>query len=112
MSYTGFDNEAHGPSCFNNLGNLIDGFCQNRSSGYNVIASWRYSELPHALGCDGWYTARATNCGELDQSLNAEGKTNGVYLGTVAISMRLRPCPRGCMKNGNAIPFVTRSQHP
>jgi TPP-dependent 2-oxoacid decarboxylase len=28
--------------------------------GYNDIANWRYSELPKALGCDDWYTAKVT----------------------------------------------------
>jgi indolepyruvate decarboxylase len=65
----------------NNSGYLIERLlCQNRDFGYNEIASSRYSELPHALGCDGWYTARATNPVELDQSLNAEGKTGGSTL--------------------------------
>ena len=32
---------------------------------------WRYSEIPHALGCDDWFTARVTTCGEFDQALKA-----------------------------------------
>jgi indolepyruvate decarboxylase len=39
--------------------------------GVTLEASWRYSEIPHALGCDGWFTARVTTCGEFDQALKA-----------------------------------------
>jgi indolepyruvate decarboxylase len=69
----------------NNSGYLIERLlCQNPDFGYNDIASWRYSELPHALGCDGWHVARVTTCGELDQALKAaEGKTNGAYIEVV-----------------------------
>jgi indolepyruvate decarboxylase len=40
--------------------------------------------LPHALGCDGWFTARATTCGELDQALKmAENAGTGCYIEVV-----------------------------
>jgi TPP-dependent 2-oxoacid decarboxylase len=45
--------------------------CKNPAIAYNDLASWRYSEMPHALGCDGWFTARVTTCGEFDQALKA-----------------------------------------
>ena len=40
------------------------------------MVSWRYSELPHAFGCDGWFTSRVTTCGELDQALQEAGEGN------------------------------------
>ena len=43
---------------------------------YNDLASWRYSELPQALGCDDWFTARVETCGELDRALE-EAQTGG-----------------------------------
>ena len=37
-----------------------------------------------ALGCDGWFTARATTCGELDRALqSAEQGDSGVYIEVV-----------------------------
>lgn len=45
--------------------------CKNPAIAYNDVASWRYSEIPHALGCDAWFTARVTTCGEFDQALKA-----------------------------------------
>ena len=54
----------------NNSGYLIERLlCEDPNIAYNDIASWRYAELPHALGCDAWFTARVTTCGELDQAL-------------------------------------------
>ena len=45
---------------------------------------WRYAELPHALGCDGWFTARVTTCGELDaRSRAATRPTTGAYIEVV-----------------------------
>ena len=56
----------------NNSGYLIERLlCKNPAIAYNDVASWRYSEIPHALGCDGWFTARVTTCGEFDQALKA-----------------------------------------
>jgi indolepyruvate decarboxylase len=55
----------------NNSGYLIERLlCKNPDIAYNDIAPWRYSELPRALGCEGWFTARVTTCGELDQALD------------------------------------------
>jgi len=69
----------------NNSGYLIERLlCKDPAIGYNDVASWRYSELPHALGCDGWFTARATTCGELDQALETAALANtGVYIEVV-----------------------------
>jgi indolepyruvate decarboxylase len=54
----------------NNSGYLIERLlCKNPAIAYNDVAQWRYADLPHALGCDGWFTARVTTCGELDQAL-------------------------------------------
>jgi len=54
----------------NNYGYLIERLlCKDPAIAYNDVAQWRYTELPHALGCNGWFTARATTCGELDQAL-------------------------------------------
>lgn len=44
---------------------------------YNDVASWRYSEIPYALGCDDWFTARVTTCGEFDEALRRAGQDGG-----------------------------------
>ncbi len=61
----------------NNSGYLIERLlCTNPDIAYNDLASWRYSELPHALGCEGWFTARVTTCGEFDKALKAAAEEN------------------------------------
>jgi indolepyruvate decarboxylase len=59
----------------NNSGYLIERLlCKDPNIAYNDLAQWHYSELPHALGCDGWFTTRVTTCGELDQALRQAGQ--------------------------------------
>ena len=54
----------------NNSGYLIERLlCRDPNIAYNDLAAWRYSELPHALGCDGWFTTRVTTLGELDLAM-------------------------------------------
>jgi indolepyruvate decarboxylase len=68
----------------NNSGYLIERLlCKNPEFVYNDLASWRYSEVPHALGCDGWFTARVTTCGEFDKALKTAEQGNGAYIEVV-----------------------------
>jgi len=39
--------------------------------GPTTIAKWRYADVPHALGCTDWFTARVETLGELDAALKA-----------------------------------------
>jgi indolepyruvate decarboxylase len=56
----------------NNSSYLIERLlCKDPKIAYNDIAAWRYTELPHALGCDDWLTARVTTCGELHHARKA-----------------------------------------
>ena len=36
---------------------------------YNDLALWHYHALPEALGCKGWFTAKVSTLGELDEAL-------------------------------------------
>jgi len=61
----------------NNSGYLIERLlCKNPAIAYNDIAPWRYAELPHALGCEGWFAARVSTCGEFDQALAEAGRAD------------------------------------
>jgi indolepyruvate decarboxylase len=77
----------------NNSGYLIERLlCKNPAIAYNDVAAWRYTELPHALGCDGWFTARATTCGELDQALEmAAHAGTGAYVEVVTDAYAASP---------------------
>jgi indolepyruvate decarboxylase len=62
----------------NNNGYLIERLlCKDPEIAYNDIAQWRYTELPHAFGCDNWLTRRVTTNTELNSALEAasESKT-------------------------------------
>jgi indolepyruvate decarboxylase len=62
----------------NNSGYLSERMlCKDMALAYNDIAAWNYAELPHALGCQGWSTARVTTCGELDDALKAAEQADG-----------------------------------
>ena len=77
----------------NNSGYLIERLlCKDPAIAYNDIAPWRYTELPRALGCDGWFTARATTCGELDQALDtAEHARAAAYIEVVTDAYAASP---------------------
>lgn len=52
----------------NNNGYLVERpICKVPEIEYNDVAQWNYSELPHAVGCEDWYTARVTTCEEFDR---------------------------------------------
>jgi len=61
----------------NNSGYLSERMlCKDMALAYNDIAAWNYAELPHALGCQGWFTARVSTCGELDDAPKAAEQAN------------------------------------
>jgi indolepyruvate decarboxylase len=69
----------------NNAGYLTERLlCKHPDCEYNDIAPWRYDKLPEALGCDDWFTARVTTCGELDKAIEkAESCRTGAYIEVV-----------------------------
>jgi indolepyruvate decarboxylase len=66
--------------------------CKDPAIEYNDVAAWRYSELPHALGCTNWFTARVTTCEEFDQALeNAEKSDTGCLIEVVTDAYAASP---------------------
>jgi indolepyruvate decarboxylase len=60
-----------------------------------TLAAWHYSELPHALGCDGWFTTRVTTCGELYEALKeAKPDGSGSYIEVVTDKYAAPPLPQ------------------
>jgi indolepyruvate decarboxylase len=75
-----FDRRGLRPIVFvlNNSGYLSERMlCSDMALSYNDIAAWNYAELPHALGCQGWLTARVSSCGALDDALKAAEQADG-----------------------------------
>ena len=69
----------------NNDGYLIERLlCKDGDTYYNDLARWNYHQLPQALGCEGWFSARVTTCGELDDAIaKAESCGTGAYVEVV-----------------------------
>ncbi len=62
----------------NNSGYLSERMlCKDMALAYNDIAAWNYAERPHALGCQGWFTAHVNTCGELDDAPKAAEQAGG-----------------------------------
>ena len=77
----------------NNEGYLIErALEENPDWSYNDLAPWRYAELPRALGCADWVTARVTTLGELDVAMKAARESNsGAYIEIVGERMDMPP---------------------
>lgn len=92
----------------NNNGYLIERLlCKNPNQYYNDLAQWHYHQLPQALGCDGWYAARVTTCGELDAAIDkAQSCGAGAYIEVVTdkfaappLAMRMHESTRSLYRN-------------
>ncbi|CNH95964.1 indole-3-pyruvate decarboxylase [Yersinia aldovae] len=69
----------------NNDGYLIERLlCKDSDIYYNDLAQWKYSKLPEAMGCEGWFSIRVTTCKELNDAIEyAETCNCGVYIEVV-----------------------------
>ena len=87
----------------NNSGYLSERMlCKDMALAYNDIAAWNYAELPHALGCQGWFTARVSTCGELDDALKTAEQADGAaYIEVVTAPTKLHPSTRNCTRTSN-----------
>jgi len=77
----------------NNSGYLIERLlCKDPTIYYNELAEWHYTELPHALGCNGWMTARVTTCEEFDKALEMANHADaGAYIEVVTDAYAASP---------------------
>jgi indolepyruvate decarboxylase len=63
------------------IGRLL---CHDPDIEYNDLAPWHYADLPKALGCDDWFTARVTTGGEFEEAQKAAQRNNcGGCIGVV-----------------------------
>jgi indolepyruvate decarboxylase len=77
----------------NNDGYLVErALEENPEWTYNDLAPWRYSELPKALGCADWFTARVEKVGELDAAMKAADESRfGAYIEIIGGRMDMPP---------------------
>jgi indolepyruvate decarboxylase len=80
--------------CLNNDGYMVERALEpNPNWSYNDLAKWRYAEVPHALGCTDWFTARVETLGELDAALKAARESkSGAYIEVIGGRMDM---PKG-----------------
>jgi hypothetical protein len=58
---------------------------ENPDRTYKDLAPWKYAELPKALGCADWFTARVSTLGGLDEAMkSARANKTGAYIEIVA----------------------------
>jgi indolepyruvate decarboxylase len=78
----------------NNDGYMVERALEpNPDWSYNDLAKWRYADLPRALGCADWITARVETLGELDAAMKAAREsTSGAYIEVIGGRMDM---PRG-----------------
>ena len=80
--------------CLNNDGYMVERALEpNPDWSYNDLAKWRYADLPRALGCTDWFTARVETLGELDTALKAARESkSGAYIEVIGGRMDM---PKG-----------------
>jgi indolepyruvate decarboxylase len=78
----------------NNDGYMVERALElNPDWSYNDLAKWRYADLPSALGCTNWFTARVETLGELDAALKAARESkSGAYIEVIGGRMDM---PKG-----------------
>ncbi|QQE13934.1 alpha-keto acid decarboxylase family protein [Planctomycetota bacterium] len=86
----------------NNDGYTIERLlCRRGEYEYNDVTVWKYDELPKAMGCEDWITARVTTNGELDtvlKKINENG--HAAYVEIVVDQMAIPPLAK---KIGDAL---------
>jgi indolepyruvate decarboxylase len=77
----------------NNDGYLIErALEENPDWTYNDLSPWHYCELPKALGCANWFTARVVTLAELDAAMRTAGQSKrGAYVEIVGGRMDMPP---------------------
>ncbi len=77
----------------NNEGYLIErALEENPDWSYNDLAPWRYAELPFALGCADWFTARVATLGELEAAMKtARDSKSGAYIEIIGGRLDMPP---------------------
>jgi len=77
----------------NNDGYLIErALEENPNWTYNDLAPWKYAELPKALGCADWFTARVITLGELDDAMKAaRASKTGAYIEIIGGKLDMPP---------------------
>lgn len=62
---------------------------------YDVLAKWNYSQIPSAMGCDAWFSARVGTVCELDAAIEKANIFDGAsYIEVMIPSSESQPLPQ------------------
>jgi indolepyruvate decarboxylase len=77
----------------NNEGYLVErALEENPDWSYNDLPPWRYAELPRALGCADWFTARVATLDELEAAMKtARDSKSGAYIEVIGGRLDVPP---------------------
>ena len=61
---------------------------------YDELAKWNYSQIPSAMGCDGWFSVRVSTVGELDAAIEKANTFDGAsYIEVMIPASESQPLP-------------------
>ena len=61
---------------------------------YDELAKWNYSQIPGAMGCDDWFSARVATVAELDAAIEKANTFNGAsYIEVMIPESESQPIP-------------------
>ncbi|WP_295436008.1 thiamine pyrophosphate-binding protein [uncultured Thiodictyon sp.] len=66
-----------------------------RGHSYDELAAWNYHEIPAAMGCDHWFTAKVSTVAELERAIAAAQANAGAsYIEVMIPRLESEPLPR------------------
>jgi indolepyruvate decarboxylase len=61
---------------------------------YDELARWNYSQIPSAMGCESWFSARVATVAELDAAIEKANAINGAsYIEVMIPASESQPIP-------------------
>ena len=61
---------------------------------YDELAKWNYSQIPSAMGCESWFSARVATVAELDAAISKANALNGAsYIEVMISASESQPIP-------------------
>ncbi|CAN1541317.1 COG3961 Pyruvate decarboxylase and related thiamine pyrophosphate-requiring enzymes [Burkholderiaceae bacterium] len=65
-----------------------------KGPSYDDLASWNYAQIPAAMGCDKWFSARVFTVAELDAAIaRAQAHDGGSYIEVMIAAEESQPLP-------------------
>lgn len=90
----------------------VEALISETGHAYNELPSWRYAEIPAALGCSGWWCGRASTVAELEKALAAINAHNGAaYLEVLIPAAESQPLAEEVIETMHQTTTPTSKHH-